>query len=218
MPRGRRRSRSYRAGSRPQRMTGEAGGEAPDSSGTAGQTAAEADPGTGPARRRRRKRSRKRTRRCSRGRCGDGSGVRRGAAGFRGSGRAGCRPGRAAGCRCGAPPHPARFPKRRRPRKRSAPDGPAPFASAQEDDEPSAVDPFPEPPRKPHKRVLTGNVVSDKAVPQSIVVSIARRKKHSLYKKYLTVTRKREGPRPGQRMLRSRRSGAGGGEPSSEQR
>ena len=41
----------------------------------------------------------------------------------------------------------------------------------------------------PRKRTLTGNVVSDKG-DRTIVVSIARRKKHSLYKKYLTVTKK----------------------------
>ena len=41
----------------------------------------------------------------------------------------------------------------------------------------------------PRKRMLTGNVVSDKG-DRTIVVSIARRKKHSLYKKYITLTRK----------------------------
>ena len=39
------------------------------------------------------------------------------------------------------------------------------------------------------KRVLTGSVVSDKG-DRTIVVSIARRKKHRLYKKYVTLTRK----------------------------
>ena len=42
---------------------------------------------------------------------------------------------------------------------------------------------------RPRKRVLTGEVVSDKAE-QSIVVSIAHRKKHRLYKKYRTLTKK----------------------------
>ena len=39
------------------------------------------------------------------------------------------------------------------------------------------------------KRMLTGNVVSDKG-DRTIVVSIARRKKHRLYKKYITLTKK----------------------------
>lgn len=42
---------------------------------------------------------------------------------------------------------------------------------------------------RPRKRVLTGNVVSDKGN-RTIVVSIARRKKHRLYKKYVTLTKK----------------------------
>ena len=42
---------------------------------------------------------------------------------------------------------------------------------------------------RPGKRMLTGEVVSDKAE-QSIVVSIAHRKKHRLYKKYRTLTKK----------------------------
>lgn len=42
---------------------------------------------------------------------------------------------------------------------------------------------------KRHKRVLTGMVVSNGSQ-QSIVVSIARRKKHRLYKKYRTLTKK----------------------------
>ena len=42
---------------------------------------------------------------------------------------------------------------------------------------------------RPRKRVLTGNVVSDKGN-RTIVVSIARRKKHRLYKKYITLTKK----------------------------
>ena len=41
----------------------------------------------------------------------------------------------------------------------------------------------------PKKRTLTGNVVSDKGH-RTIVVSIARRKKHRLYKKYITLTKK----------------------------
>ena len=41
----------------------------------------------------------------------------------------------------------------------------------------------------PQKRTLTGNVVSDKGH-RTIVVSIARRKKHRLYKKYITLTKK----------------------------
>ena len=41
----------------------------------------------------------------------------------------------------------------------------------------------------PRKRILTGNVVSDKG-DRTIVVSIARRKKHRLYKKYVTLTMK----------------------------
>jgi small subunit ribosomal protein S17 len=39
------------------------------------------------------------------------------------------------------------------------------------------------------KKVLTGQVVSDK-MDKTIVVTISRRKIHSLYKKYLTKTRK----------------------------
>ena len=42
---------------------------------------------------------------------------------------------------------------------------------------------------RPRKRVLIGNVVSDKGN-RTIVVSIARRKKHRLYKKYVTLTKK----------------------------
>ena len=41
----------------------------------------------------------------------------------------------------------------------------------------------------PRKRTLTGNVVSDKG-DRTIVVSIGRRKKHRLYKKYITLTKK----------------------------
>lgn len=41
----------------------------------------------------------------------------------------------------------------------------------------------------PRKRMLTGNVVSDKG-DRTIVVSIGRRKKHRLYKKYITLTKK----------------------------
>ncbi len=41
----------------------------------------------------------------------------------------------------------------------------------------------------PRKRMLMGNVVSDKG-DRTIVVSIARRKKHRLYKKYSTLTKK----------------------------
>jgi small subunit ribosomal protein S17 len=40
-----------------------------------------------------------------------------------------------------------------------------------------------------NKRILTGAVVSDK-MDKTIVVSIQRRKLDSLYKKYLTVTKK----------------------------
>ena len=39
------------------------------------------------------------------------------------------------------------------------------------------------------KRTVTGSVVSDKG-DRTIVVSIARRKKHRLYKKYITLTKK----------------------------
>ena len=39
------------------------------------------------------------------------------------------------------------------------------------------------------KRVLTGNVVSDKS-DQTIVVAISRRKQHRLYRKYITLTKK----------------------------
>ena len=39
------------------------------------------------------------------------------------------------------------------------------------------------------KRTLTGNVVSDKG-DRTIVVSISRRKKHSLYKKYISLSKK----------------------------
>ncbi|MDE0229234.1 MAG: 30S ribosomal protein S17 [Spirochaetaceae bacterium] len=42
---------------------------------------------------------------------------------------------------------------------------------------------------KPHKRVLTGTVVSNGSE-QSVVIRIARRKKHRLYKKYRTLTKK----------------------------
>ena len=64
----------------------------------------------------------------------------------------------------------------------SAPAGPA-VPAAREDVEPVLVS------GPPRKRTLTGNVVSDKG-DRTIVVSIARRKKHSLYKKYITLTRK----------------------------
>lgn len=72
-----------------------------------------------------------------------------------------------------------------------APDGPAEAAAAAGPAVPAAredVEPVPVsgPPRK---RTLTGNVVSDKG-DRTIVVSIARRKKHGLYKKYVTLTRK----------------------------
>jgi small subunit ribosomal protein S17 len=40
-----------------------------------------------------------------------------------------------------------------------------------------------------NKRILTGSVVSDK-MDKTIVVAIQRRKLDSLYKKYLTVTKK----------------------------
>ena len=68
------------------------------------------------------------------------------------------------------------------PAETSAPAGPA-IPAAREDEEPVPVS------GPPRKRTLTGNVVSDKS-DRTIVVSIARRKKHSLYKKYLTVTKK----------------------------
>ena len=42
---------------------------------------------------------------------------------------------------------------------------------------------------KPHKRVLTGTVVSNGSE-QGIVVRISHRKKHRLYKKYRTLSRK----------------------------
>ena len=42
---------------------------------------------------------------------------------------------------------------------------------------------------KPHKRVLTGTVVSNGGE-QSVVIRIAHRKKHRLYKKYRTLTKK----------------------------
>ncbi len=51
------------------------------------------------------------------------------------------------------------------------------------DDEPGPVS------RPRRKRTLTGNVVSDKGE-RTIVVSISRRKKHRLYKKYITLTKK----------------------------
>ena len=55
-------------------------------------------------------------------------------------------------------------------------------------------EPAPEPPTaatdgKPHKRVLTGTVVSNGSE-QGIVVRISHRKKHRLYKKYRTLSRK----------------------------
>ena len=59
----------------------------------------------------------------------------------------------------------------------------------------SAAEPAPQPvgdtvaAGKRHKRVLTGTVVSNGGE-QSIVVSIARRKKHRLYKKYRTLSKK----------------------------
>jgi small subunit ribosomal protein S17 len=43
--------------------------------------------------------------------------------------------------------------------------------------------------KKTNKRVFTGVVVSDK-MDKTIVVSVARRKLHRLYKKYLTQTKK----------------------------
>ena len=68
------------------------------------------------------------------------------------------------------------------PAEASAPADPA-VPGAQEDDEPAPVS------GPPRKRTLIGNVVSDKG-DRTIVVSIARRKKHSLYKKYITLTKK----------------------------
>ena len=67
------------------------------------------------------------------------------------------------------------------PAEASAPADPA--VPGEEDDEPAPVS------GPPRKRTLTGNVVSDKG-DRTIVVSIARRKKHSLYKKYITLTKK----------------------------
>ena len=68
------------------------------------------------------------------------------------------------------------------PAEASATAGPA-VPAAQADDEPVPVS------GPPRKRTLTGNVVSDKG-DRTIVVSIARRKKHGLYKKYITLTKK----------------------------
>ena len=42
---------------------------------------------------------------------------------------------------------------------------------------------------KPNKKVLTGTVVSDKN-DKTIVVRIARRKMHRLYKKYISISKK----------------------------
>jgi small subunit ribosomal protein S17 len=42
---------------------------------------------------------------------------------------------------------------------------------------------------KSNKKVLTGQVVSDK-MDKTIVVTVTRRKMHQLYKKYLTQTKK----------------------------
>jgi len=57
----------------------------------------------------------------------------------------------------------------------------------------AAAPPAPEEPvpdaGPPRKRMLTGNVVSDKGH-RTIVVSIAHRKKHRLYKKYITLSKK----------------------------
>ena len=64
----------------------------------------------------------------------------------------------------------------------SAPASPV-VPAVREDDEPVSVS------GPPRKRTLTGNVVSDKG-DRTIVVSIARRKKHRLYKKYITLTKK----------------------------
>ena len=73
---------------------------------------------------------------------------------------------------------------------------PAPEAVEQAEAEPAeagepivAVAAAAPPAGRPRKRVLTGNVVSDKGN-RTIVVSIARRKKHRLYKKYVTLTKK----------------------------
>ena len=41
---------------------------------------------------------------------------------------------------------------------------------------------------KPNKKVLTGTVVSDKN-DKTIVVRIARRKMHRLYKKYISISK-----------------------------
>ena len=53
----------------------------------------------------------------------------------------------------------------------------------------SPAEPSAAPGGRPRRRVLIGEVLSDKAE-QSIVVSIAHRKKHRLYKKYRTLTKK----------------------------
>lgn len=67
---------------------------------------------------------------------------------------------------------------------------PAPDAAEQaEAGEPTVAVAATAPAGRPRKRVLTGNVVSDKGN-RTIVVSIARRKKHRLYKKYVTLTKK----------------------------
>ena len=67
---------------------------------------------------------------------------------------------------------------------------PAPDAAEQaEAGEPTVAVAAAAPAGRPRKRVLTGNVVSDKGN-RTIVVSIARRKKHRLYKKYVTLTKK----------------------------
>lgn len=55
--------------------------------------------------------------------------------------------------------------------------------------EAASVEAEPATPGKPHKRVLTGTVVSNGSE-QSVVIRIAHRKKHRLYKKYRNLTKK----------------------------
>jgi small subunit ribosomal protein S17 len=75
----------------------------------------------------------------------------------------------------------------------AAPAGGEPVAAATEPvtDEAAADEAAPDEaaPGKPHKRVLTGTVVSNGSE-QSVVIRIAHRKKHRLYKKYRTLTKK----------------------------
>ena len=73
-------------------------------------------------------------------------------------------------------------------------DAPASGASVETETVTAAVEPTPaagvqQGERKPHKRVLTGVVVSNGGE-QSVVISISQRKQHRLYKKYRTLTKK----------------------------